>query len=134
MTTVRIQLRRDTAANWFTTNPILKVGEPGVDTTNDKIKIGDGITAWNSLPYFDDGETILSNYNGHIIPSLDNTYDLGSPTKQWRDLFVSAGSIYIDDIKLSNDNGTLLVQRVTDAGLVTEEPVPNTPGIVTTDG
>lgn len=129
----RIQLRRDTAANWTATNPTLAQGEIGIDLTNNKIKIGNGSTAWNSLSFFDDKETILSNYAGNIIPSDDNTYDLGSPTKQWRDIFVSEGSIYIGDIKLSNDNGTLKVQQVTDAGLGTEAPVPNTPGAVTTD-
>jgi hypothetical protein len=41
--------------------------------------------------------------------------------------------LYIGDIKLSNNNGQLVVQQVTDAGLVTETPVPDTPGAVTTD-
>lgn len=129
----RIQLRRDTAANWSSTNPVLAQGEIGIDLTNSKIKIGNGTSAWNSLSYWDDKETALSNYAGHIIPSTDNTYDLGAPDKQWRDIFVSNGSVYIGDIKLSNDNGTLKVQQVTDAGLVTETPVPNAPGAVTTD-
>tara|TARA_R110002153_G_scaffold141189_2_gene292180 strand:+ start:284 stop:502 length:219 start_codon:yes stop_codon:yes gene_type:complete len=47
----RIQLRRDTAANWGSNNTILANGEPGYDTTNNKIKIGDGTTAWSSLAY-----------------------------------------------------------------------------------
>jgi hypothetical protein len=38
--------------------------------------------------------------------------------------------LYIGDIKLSNNNGQLVVQQVTDAGLVTETPVPDTPGAV----
>jgi hypothetical protein len=129
----RIQLRRDTASNWSSTNPTLAQGEIGIDLTNNKIKIGNGTTLWNNLAYFDDSETVLSNYAGHIIPSTDNTYDLGAPDKQWRDIFVSEGSIYIGDIKLSNDNGTLLVQQVTDAGLVTEEPIEGSTGVVTTD-
>ena len=32
-------------------NPVLADGEIGVETDTDKIKIGDGVTAWNSLPY-----------------------------------------------------------------------------------
>lgn len=47
----KIQLRRDTAANWSRANPILDDGEPGLDTTNNKIKYGDGVTRWNSLAY-----------------------------------------------------------------------------------
>jgi len=48
---VRIQLRRDTAANWASTNPTLTQGEPGYETDTGKIKYGDGSTAWNSLSY-----------------------------------------------------------------------------------
>lgn len=46
-----IKLRGDTAANWTSNNPILAVMEPGVETDTAKIKIGDGVTAWNLLPY-----------------------------------------------------------------------------------
>lgn len=46
-----IQLRRDTAANWTSNNPILAEGEPAYETDTLKEKLGDGITAWNSLPY-----------------------------------------------------------------------------------
>jgi hypothetical protein len=47
-----IKLRRDTAANWASVNPVLASGEPGFETDTDKMKIGDGSTAYNSLPYF----------------------------------------------------------------------------------
>ena len=48
---VQIQLRRDTASNWTGTNPVLAIGEPGVETDTLKVKVGDGATAWNSLAY-----------------------------------------------------------------------------------
>lgn len=47
----KIQLRRDTAANWSTNNPTPSAGEPCFETDTGKLKIGDGITAYNSLPY-----------------------------------------------------------------------------------
>jgi len=47
----KIQLRRDTAANWSRINPILADGELGLDITNNKIKAGDGTTTWASLDY-----------------------------------------------------------------------------------
>jgi hypothetical protein len=47
----RIQLRRDTAANWTRENPILSQGEPGFDLTANKLKVGDGVTAWAELDY-----------------------------------------------------------------------------------
>jgi hypothetical protein len=41
----RIQVRRDTAANWNNNNPILAVGEIGYDITNNQLRVGDGTTA-----------------------------------------------------------------------------------------
>lgn len=47
----KIQFRRDTAANWASNNPILSEGELGLETDTQAYKIGDGVTAWASLPY-----------------------------------------------------------------------------------
>ena len=48
---IRIQLRRDIAANWTSANPILRAGEIGVETDTQRIKIGDGSAAWSTRPY-----------------------------------------------------------------------------------
>jgi len=47
----RIQVRRDTAANWTAANPILAEGEFGYERSTKRHKIGDGTTAWTSLVY-----------------------------------------------------------------------------------
>jgi hypothetical protein len=47
----KIQSRRDTAANWTSTNPTLASGEIGFETDTLKFKIGNGSTAWTSLSY-----------------------------------------------------------------------------------
>ena len=47
----QIQIRRGTAAQWTSTNPTLASGEQGFETDTNKMKIGNGATAWNSLPY-----------------------------------------------------------------------------------
>ena len=46
-----IKLRRDTAANWLSTNPTLAAGEQGYESNTGLSKIGDGATAWDALPY-----------------------------------------------------------------------------------
>jgi len=48
---VLIQFRRDTAANWTAANTTLAQGEMGIETDTNLFKIGNGSTAWNSLPY-----------------------------------------------------------------------------------
>lgn len=58
---------------------------------------------------------LLASLDGNIIPSADITYDLGSPTKQWRDVYVGPGSLYVNGTKvLEDDAGTLKVNA--DAG------------------
>lgn len=52
-----IQLRRDTAANWTSVDPVLAQGELGLEMDTDQFKIGDGVTAWSSLAYAATGPT-----------------------------------------------------------------------------
>ena len=48
----KIQIRRGTAAQWVTANPLLMIGEMGYETDTNLLKAGDGVTLWVSLPYF----------------------------------------------------------------------------------
>lgn len=54
-------------------------------------------------------------HSGSIIPSVDNTYDLGSSTHQWRDVYISSGSLYIDGTKVISSTAQEL-QITTDNG------------------
>jgi Major tropism determinant N-terminal domain len=47
----QIQVRRNTAAGAAASNPTLAQGEPGLETDTGYVKIGDGATSWNRLPY-----------------------------------------------------------------------------------
>lgn len=50
--TAKIQVRRDTTANWNAgTPPTLDVGEIGLDTDLKQIKIGDNTNNWTALPW-----------------------------------------------------------------------------------
>lgn len=53
----RIQVRRGTAAQWTTTNPTLTSGEPGFETDTGFVKWGNGLQAWNDLPYSEADES-----------------------------------------------------------------------------
>ena len=46
---------------------------------------------------------------GNLTPSISDTYSLGTSALQWKDLFVTSGSVYFDNEKLSVDpNGIFL--------------------------
>lgn len=56
------KLKRGTAARWVEVNPILAQGEPGFVYDENRLKVGDGITPWNDLPYID-GKREVSNFD-----------------------------------------------------------------------
>jgi hypothetical protein len=61
-----IQLRHDTAANWSTCNPTLSAGEFGFETDTQRLKLGTGSTAWNSLVYLPIGSLVPTTSSGAI--------------------------------------------------------------------
>ena len=46
---------------------------------------------------------------GSIIPDADDTYDLGSPTKMWRDVYIGPGSLYINGQKVLEENSSNII-------------------------
>lgn len=58
---VVMKQKSDTTQNWSTNNPILKLGQIGFDSDLKKIKIGDGVSNWNSLEYFSFTPTEVTN-------------------------------------------------------------------------
>jgi hypothetical protein len=103
-----IQTRRGTAIEWATVNPTLANGESGFETDTLKLKIGDGVTAWNSLGYmtFDGGnldENIVTGNTLGLI-TLSDYFDTTKPMVQYQGITgttikVPAGydyAIYID--------------------------------------
>lgn len=64
----KIQIKRDTASNWATANTVLLIGELGYDIDAKQIKIGDGSTGWNGLPY--QGQVVSPNVFTTIVTGV----------------------------------------------------------------
>ena len=54
------QLRRGLSETWQRNNPVLAYGEPGFEKDTYKLKIGNGVTAWNDLGYLAGGSFDVS--------------------------------------------------------------------------
>lgn len=67
-----IQIRRDTAANFTSSNPTLLAGEQALETDSLRMKIGDGSTAWTSLRYM--------QQEVFVVAVSDETTDLTTGT------------------------------------------------------
>ena len=83
---VTIKIRRDTAANWSSNNPTLHSGELGLDTTNYRLKAGDGTTTWTALNFLDKA---LEDRIAALELSVDYTHGgLGIITTEDNDFLV----------------------------------------------
>ena len=106
---IRIQLRRDTAANWVSSNPTLRAGEVGIETDTLKFKIGNGSSTWTQITnYANVTSTGLSNsLNDYILAST-----LGNPSGPAK--LNSDGEILVpeDTIILWNDAGYTYTTKV----------------------
>lgn len=116
---VQIQWRRDTAANWTASNPILAEGEAGLETDTGKVKLGNGIHAWSVLPYFSginaasagtssisSGTLVFSNSNG-VSFGLSGSTITASVASAGGGIALSAGtqSASTGTVVFSNSNG-----------------------------
>lgn len=64
---LRFRMRRRTASDWVTSNEILLSAEWGLETDTQKLKIGDGVTAWNDLAYMKAGTSLTAANAGDGI-------------------------------------------------------------------
>lgn len=76
----RIQLRRGGAQEWANANPTLAQGEFGVELDTGRIKIGDGVTAWNSLRYERPIESTSNTANTLVQRDADGNFAAGTIT------------------------------------------------------
>lgn len=69
MTTIK--LRRGTASQWSSVNPVLSYGEPGWERDTGVLKMGDGVTAWNDLDPFAGSGGGGGPVSGDYVPSFN---------------------------------------------------------------
>ena len=131
----RIVLRRDTSTNWTNNNPVLLLGEPGFETDTSRMKIGDGSTLWNDLPYYIGYD--ITALDTDLIPATGGTYDLGATAGySWRDLYLSGNTIYLGDATLSAIGSSVSMDTIILGGPTAEGGVimSATGGYLTSDG
>ena len=100
----QIQLRRGTAAAWTSANPVLSAGEPGYETDTGALKIGDGSTAWTSLPYVTGGSgfTTYTHTQGAASATWTINHNLGRKVQVT--LYTTGGVEFLGDITHTTSN------------------------------
>jgi hypothetical protein len=75
------------ASSWVSASSLRVTGNAQIDgnlTLGGAITIGDNVS---------DTVNVVASLSSSLIPSVDNTFDLGSTSKVWKDLYISTGSI-----------------------------------------
>jgi hypothetical protein len=108
------QFRRGNADVWERNNPILQRGEPGFVLDENQLKVGDGVTPWNELPYIGggdwnmspDGNSLVISSNGELmLYGFEEAAESQIPIKgadgklHWITVNLSAVTGYMDDLK-----------------------------------
>ncbi len=148
---IRIQLRRDTAANWVSANPVLRPGEIGIETDTLKFKIGNGSTWTATTSYANVTPSGLTNSLGDYIlvadqgtpggpAELDSNGDLIIPENSivlWNDdahtyttTLTAAEPTANRTITIPNNSGTIAL--TSDISTAVSNLVDGAPGLLDT--
>ena len=92
-------------------------------TTTGNVDIGGNLTVTGNATIsgnltFGDADTdsinLAAEIDSNVIPNTDNTYDLGSSTKEWKDIYID-GTAYLDAI---NFNGTAITSTAAELNIL----------------
>ena len=130
----QVQFRRGTTAQ----NDVFvgAEGEISIDTDRDTIRVHDGSTAGGfEIANLSATQTLSNKSIGSdLLPSADSAYDLGSPSLKWKDLHLSGSTIYLGDLVLKDNNGTLSIEDSAGVALAGSFSTLNTTGNVVVGG
>ena len=108
-----IQIKRGTSADWLAANPVLALGELGLETDTNKLKAGNGTSSWYELQYIagsgGDGGGAVTSVNsktGDVVlvkadlglGNVDNTTDAAKPISAATQIAMDAKA---DDVDLT---------------------------------
>lgn len=108
---VVIRFKRGQSTTWESKNLLLGPGEPGFELDTKQLKIGDGTTVWNELPYINDNERLQT-----IEEALENVYTKSDIDSKLTALFRYKGSKKsYDQLPEADENQTGDVWNIEDA-------------------
>ena len=112
MSTVRIQVRRGTAAQWTAANPVLEAGEIGFESDTNLFKFGNGDDAWTLLEYAAADYTAFQNtLDDYLAVGLRGTANGVAALDSNKNVIVPGASIIVEGI---TDNAFETTLTVTD--------------------
>ena len=97
-----IKLKRTTTAAAVPTTNDLEDGEIAVNITDKKVFIRNGesiVTVAN----FNNSAVDLTSIGSNLLPTTTTTFDIGSASKRWKDLYLAGNTINLAGATISSD-------------------------------
>jgi hypothetical protein len=108
-----IKFRQGTSSSWSTSNPILGSGEPGFDTTNNILKIGNGTSTWSTLSNHAHTSVDITDFNSAVsglLPTISSSGDNRVLTSTGSINGINAESnLTFDGTNLTINNGDCII-------------------------
>lgn len=99
----KLQIRRDTEANWSSNNPTLSLGEIGFEIDSNLIKVGDGSSTWTALSYAVPPDTdFLTEGEGNLYFTSNRAIEASLPTIQSASAYALSEAEDYSDAGVSN--------------------------------
>ena len=128
----RFATRRRTAAQWTSLNEVLYNGEIGFETDTYSFKIGDGVTAWNSIPdYFTVSGGGGGGTWGSITGTLSNQTDLQAALNG-KETAGAAATAQANAIAAAAVDATSKANAAQAAAIAASDPVGTASGLLST--
>jgi hypothetical protein len=100
------QVKRANKETWIRVNPVLAPGEPGCELDTHLLKMGDGVTDWQNLPY-------VGTYNGPTVDTDLKEYvkfaDLAEALKDYMPKMQIASGTILGAVKSSDEQNKIKV-------------------------
>lgn len=111
----RLRIRQSTSVLWASTNPILALGEPAYEVDTKRFRIGDGITSFTALPFFELNSRLPASLVGRALHFLrvnasETSFETRTPAQLLADLGVTATAAEINAIDGVTSTGTAVIQ------------------------
>lgn len=103
-----IILRHDTSTNWMINNPILTLGEYGVEDDTHRVKRGNGEDSWENLTYEHFGLEYLVSYANLLGDVEDNTaLKEALDSKLSNDIFADSDNTVVVGMRARSEDGKI---------------------------
>ena len=97
-----IKLKRTTTAAAVPTTNDLEDGEIAVNITDKKVFVRNGGSIV-TIANFNESAVDLTSIGSNLLPSTTTTFDIGSSSKRWKDLYLAGNTINLAGATISSD-------------------------------